>query len=251
MTLNGAVSPPAVSPPAVSPPAVTPAGHAPLFTPAWSPWPAGSLLIVIDTETTGLPKDPDVRPIQVGAVAFDTQYGKEIAEFRLLLNPDVWASDYKEAQKVHGISKQRCAKHGAGMSAGWDKFMSWVQTLCTAGPWRHGSHRLAAWNSAFDREMLARWRAAAKGRGTEPELPVWPEFSVHGAAAPNGCIQAAWRGWLAQQGREVPRHGALKAALACFALPPQPEPHDAVTDARMAGHVWWAMESRHRRLTRA
>jgi len=29
-------------------------------------------------------------------------------------------------------------------------------------------------------------------------------------------------------------------------LPPQPLPHDAVSDARLAGLIWWEMESRYR-----
>jgi hypothetical protein len=137
------------------------------------------------------------------------------------------------------------------MSAGWAKFMDWMQTLCQTAPWKAGSHRLAAWNSAFDREMLGRWRQDARGPNTDPALPDWPEFSVHGCVASNGCLQAAWRQWLAQQGQQVPKYGSLQAALDCFELPVQPKPHDAVTDARMAGHVWWAMELRHRRAHRA
>ena len=210
-----------------------------------------SLLIVIDTETTGLPPNPDVRPLQVGGVAFNMANGEEVSEFRLLLRPDVWAQGYRKAQKIHGISRIRAEKRGVGMRAGWEKFGAWIRNLTDNRPWRGGSHYMGAWSSQFDRWVMARWRHAAYSGSAPAHLAPWEAFSIGGYNAPNGCIQTAYREWATEMPDiRTPKYGKLSDALANFNLPNQSEKHDAVEDARLAGLVWWALESRHREVMR-
>ena len=208
-----------------------------------------SLLIVVDTETTGLPPNPDVRPLQVGAVAFDMRTGAEISEFNVLLRPDVWAKGYRNAQKIHGISRLMAETNGVGMCAGYEKFGGWLRNLTENRPWRGGSHFLSAWNSGFDRWVLARWRAASYSWvADKAELAPWEAFSVGGYNAPNGCLQAAYRAWAKDMPNiRTPRYGSLSKALSQFNLPNQSKKHDAVEDARLAGLVWWSIESTFRK----
>ena len=207
----------------------------------------GRLLIVVDTETTGLPPDPDIRPIQMGAVAFDMRNGEEVSCFRVLLRPDVWAKNYRKAQRIHGITRIRAEQDGIGMRAGWEKFGTWVRNLTDNRPWRGGSHFMGAWNSGFDRWIMARWRHAAYGGNSAPELAPWEAFSMGGHVAKNGCIQTAYRSWATEMPDiRTPKYGKLADALSNFNLPNQSTKHDAMEDARLAGLVWWAMESRFR-----
>jgi hypothetical protein len=80
-----------------------------------------------------------------------------------------------------------------------------------------------------------------------PNVSRWPEFSVGGYTAPNGCLQTAYREWATDMPDiPTPKYGSLRSALYQFNLPNQSKKHDAVEDARLAGLVWWAMESRFR-----
>lgn len=197
------------------------------------------LLIMLDTETTGIPSKhgPDVRPLQVGAVALDRKTGNEVAHFIELLCPDVWVEGYLGAQKIHGISRAKCEKKGLGMAAGWDRFATWVQQLGSGYLYKGGTHRLSAWNVDFDRTVLHLWQKAAQPSRniTDSHWPTWNEGPYR---AENGCAQALYRDWCAKSGRPVPARGSLQSALTSFGLPPQPEPHDALADARAAADVW-------------
>jgi DNA polymerase III epsilon subunit-like protein len=204
-----------------------------------------SLLIVIDTETTGLPPDPNVRPLQTGAVAFARDTGEEISEFRVLLRPDTWSTHYRRAEQVHGLTRDHCEENGVGMAAGYEKFTAWLRTLGSRHPWVGGEHRLAAWNAKFDHWMIQQWQKGAYMRAVT--LDPWPSFSVAGYTAEGGCLQAAYRNWAEDQPDvATPKYGSLASAARVFSLGPQPTPHDAVSDARLAGQVWWAMECWHR-----
>lgn len=197
---------------------------------------------MLDTETTGLPPHPDVRPLQVGAVALSRETGQEVSAFRVLLCPDVWAPSYRRAEQIHGLTRARCEAEGVGMRAGLDRFSNWLSSVGKTGPFVGGHHVLSAWNVRFDKWIIDQWRLGAWGASGGPS-PAWPTFQVGPYAAKDGCMQACYRAWATAQAHvATPRYGALKGALQVFGLRPQPGVHDALDDARLAGNVWWAME---------
>ena len=202
------------------------------------------LLIIIDTETTGIPQKhgPDVRPVQIGAVALDRKTGNEVSHFIQLLCPDVWVDGYLGAQKIHGISRPKCEAKGLGMTAGWERFTAWLGQVGSGYLYKGGAHRLSAWSVDFDRTILFYWQKAAQPARNLTNDP-WPTWKEGIYTAENGCAQALYRDWCRQSGRDVPTRGSLQSALTAFGLPPQPEPHDALADSRAAADVWRAIRA--------
>ena len=204
-----------------------------------------SLLIMIDTETTGLPsKGPSqVRPVQIGALAIDRNTGEEISSFKLPLCPDVWIQGYEYAEKVHKLSRPWLEANGLGMAAGWEKFTAWIQQVGSTSAYKGGDHKLSAWNVDFDRTILLLWQRAANP-GQRIEDAPWPSFTEGSFVAKNGCAQHLFWDYLKSQGGKVQYKNTLQSALDHFALPPQPVPHDALSDARAAAQVWWAIRQK-------
>ena len=94
-----------------------------------------SLLLMIDTETTGIPSrhGAGVRPVQIGALAMDRETGEEVSSFKLPLCPDVWVEGYEGAEKVHKLSRPWLEQNGYGMVAGWEKFTAWIKQVLRQG----------------------------------------------------------------------------------------------------------------------
>ncbi len=197
------------------------------------------LLFVLDTETTGFPQNPETRCLQLGVVAIDQKTREEISSLRLLLAPDVWGEDAEQAVKTHGITRQRAEAEGVDQTEGWQLWVNWVKELCARPEYTGGEHKLAAWNAAFDSEIVRRW-----GQRVAPQsshFSGWPSWLVAGKyLAVQGCLMKAYEKWM--QYHAVKGSKKLTEASQRFGLGAQADIHDALEDARMAAAVWRKME---------
>ena len=199
-----------------------------------------SLLLMIDTETTGIPSrhGAGVRPVQIGALAMDRKTGEEVSSFKLPLCPDVWVEGYEGAEKVHKLSRPWLEQNGYGMVAGWEKFTAWIKQVAEIPAYRGGQHFLSAWNVEFDRTVLLYWQRAANP-GLKVEDKKWSSFTEGQFVARDGCAQHLYYEYLKSRGGTRQYKNTLSSALDHFQLPPQPVPHDALSDARAAANVVW------------
>lgn len=108
-----------------------------------------SRLAVLDTETTGFPRDPLACVIDVGGVVLDTD-GTEIASFSTLVRPTSWGPHCDEASKIHGITHAMLADAPASAEVVTDLY-AWLEA--------HGVRYVTAFNVEFDAAMLRRMRA--------------------------------------------------------------------------------------------
>lgn len=126
------------------------------------------LIMVYDTETTGLPdfKQPSEAPqqphlVELAASLFDTNTGNQVEGFSTLIKPEGWFSD-PEALKAHGIT------HDMAMADGIPE--------ATAINWLLKMHDRAAQrvahNEAFDQRIV---RIGIKRYGLG--LPGWTELA--------------------------------------------------------------------------
>ena len=122
------------------------------------------MLIVIDTETTGLAHEPDARPWQIAAVVLAPD-GREIAAFDGRGCPDVWNAGADEALAVSGTTAAyvQSLPRIAPIAFAFAAFLS-------AFPDAY----LTAYRIEFDREMLRRvgvvsdrWTRCLKEAATE------------------------------------------------------------------------------------
>ena len=92
------------------------------------------MLIVLDTETTGLPKDlsSDVRPVSFGAAAYFGPQMEEVDSTHFLLRPDVWADGWERAEAIHGLDRGRMDRDGLTMKDGWDRAVKWMHAAAKA-----------------------------------------------------------------------------------------------------------------------
>ena len=103
--------------------------------------------IIIDTETTGLPSSKYAAPISIGAVAFAD--GHVVDKFTCFVLPTIINTDeYKQAEKIHGISLSELASSGLSPAEAVELFRRWWHGL--------GKPMLYAFNEPFDSEMLRR-----------------------------------------------------------------------------------------------
>jgi DNA polymerase III epsilon subunit-like protein len=204
------------------------------------------LLIVIDTETTGLPKDmkSDVRPVSFGAVAYYGPEMEEVDHLYFLIRPDVFAEGYLRAEAIHGITEDRLHRDGLPMNLAWERMVSWVQRVITNQNCGAGECYFMAWNSKFDRLVMSLW---AKGQGMpmDDRPLMWPDWSDGDLEAPQGCLQHLYREWTkTQPGIKTPRYGALNSAAQTLGVGKQAAIHNALADARMAGAILAALRAR-------
>jgi len=117
---------------------------------AWADLPPRSVfdrpIVVVDTETTGLPRDDTARIIEIGAVALD-QFGVEIGSFASYVCPDVLTPAADVALAINGITRERiqAAPQRSTVIEAWDL---WYRA--------HGAPLLVAYNAEFDAEMFRR-----------------------------------------------------------------------------------------------
>lgn len=164
-----------------------------------------SPLVVVDTETTGLPKDSWAHVIEIGAVLLDRD-GQVIDTFETLVIPPVLDERVGAALAINHITREDiaargCDPHGAALS-----FLGWLDT--------HGRPWMTAYNVRFDRAMLERMGVAH---------PRWAS-----------CVQVRATETIAGPGA---RFVKLSAAAEHFGVEVTGQPHRALTDARTAASV--------------
>lgn len=104
--------------------------------------------LFLDTETTGFKKkggliqEGQARVCQLALVLTDDQ-GRSIAEFCSYIKPDGWVIS-EGAQKVHGITMEKCEKFGLSMSAVFMLYKRFAEI----------SSHIVAHNSEFDAGMM-------------------------------------------------------------------------------------------------
>lgn len=205
------------------------------------------LLIVLDTETTGLPKglSSDVRPVSFGAVAYLGLEMEEVDSTHFLLRPDVWAPGWPRAEKIHGLSQGRLARDGLTMKDGWDRAVRWMHGAASASQTNIADVYFMSWNSKFDRLVMSLWRNAAGI--VSDRVMEWPDWGEGDLSAPNGCLQALYREWArSQPGIRTPRYGSLNSACQMLGVGQQAAVHNALADARLAGSVLSNLRQRGR-----
>jgi len=105
-----------------------------------------SLICVVDTETTGLPDNPDAQVVEVAATIFDLSTGQEVRCWSTLVKPSTWGEEgRKVASEICGLDPDLIDAHGMEPS------MAQMALLDFAG-----RLPLHAWNRPFDEEMVRR-----------------------------------------------------------------------------------------------
>ena len=111
------------------------------------------MIIVYDTETTGLAKrdlaldDPaQPRICQIAAALYDDN-GREVESFCSLIRPDGWVME-EEALRAHGITLDRCLVEGIGIRDALDTLDDLAR--------RATSGRSVGFNIGFDIRMVNR-----------------------------------------------------------------------------------------------
>lgn len=157
------------------------------------------MLIVIDTETTGLAHEPDARPWQIAAVVLAPD-GREVCSFNGRGCPDVWNANAEEALAVSGMTA------------------AYVQSLEPIAPIAHAfaaflsafpDAYLTAYRVEFDREMLRRV----------------------------GVVSDRWTRCLKEAAAEYAGRKIRLVEIAADLGIPHPNAHDALADARTAAAV--------------
>jgi len=212
------------------------------------------LLVVLDTETTGLPSHLPgcpVRPIAIGAAGYarDGSRWQPVGTFSRLLRPAVWAPGAADAERIHGLSRARVEAEGLPAAEGWALFAgvlrTWAQQVEGADSLHGDGPRgeagplvgYTAWNSAFDWPMIRRWCADA---GRNPAHLRFGDVRLSPALiAPLGCLMRAWKAHTAHAATRP--GGSLDKARAALSLRARSGHHDAGEDAVLAGEVLQAM----------
>lgn len=165
-------------------------------------------LVVLDTETTGFPKQEWSRVIELAAVLLDRD-GKEVSSWSSLIKPDVLDERADGALAVNHITREMLEGQPDTGSAAMS-FLAWLSS--------HGLPKVTAFNVGFDCSML-------KKMGLQVE---W---------AP--CVMLA-----AQKAMGVDGWPKLSAAAEHFNVPVEGDAHRALTDARTAARIVVAIQSK-------
>lgn len=191
-------------------------------------------LVVIDTETTGLPKDPDAAPWEIAAVLYDV-YGDEVSHFEVIGCPPVVDQHHHSIIQMGGIALKDvlCAEPILERA---DEFIMWLRTKVRSV---YPDWRCTAFNVAFDREMLRRI-------GVYLDDDRWAPCIM--AAAKKEMAQAGALPWKSYY-NDYKMPSLEKEAAPFYGVAPQQPAHRALADARTAGLV--AIEIQRRALARA
>jgi len=105
-----------------------------------------SLLCVIDTETTGLPDNPDAQVVEVAATIYDLSTGQEVRCWSTLVKPTTWGEDGRRvASEICGLDTDLIDAHGEEPVFALMRLLDFARGL-----------PLHAWNRPFDEEMIRR-----------------------------------------------------------------------------------------------
>lgn len=182
------------------------------------------MIVVLDTETTGLPRHSFARVVEVAAVALDDR-GREAGCFSSLVRATAEECDLgREALAVNGIDPSWL--HGApGLLDVTEALARWCAM--------HGGV-VTAFNVDFDRCMMERtfyslsltWGPCVMLRAMEVMGPA-------GALPPSpGRLAARGQRW---------KWPSLREAMAYFGVEREGDAHRALSDARGAAGVYRAM----------
>lgn len=176
----------------------------------------GAHLLVIDVETTGLVEDEWARVVEVGAVLFDP-WGAEQDTFSALVRPSIFDPEQAaEALRINGIAPADILD-ALPEAAVAEALGVWLTRVRQRAP-----VAFYAWGAEFEEAMLARM-------GVTLAL----------------CCAMGWACQSLTRG-DRPRMRLVDAA-ADLGVPVPAHLHRALADARLAGRVLFALETRDRR----
>lgn len=168
-------------------------------------------LVVIDTETTGFPGQSWACVIEIGAVAYDAK-GRERAAFNSFIRPSVALDDRAAgALAVSGIEPEVLADAPTSEVV-WAAFCAWSRCISAGTP------VVTAYNVPFDKRMVE-------------SLPGWGALPWD----PERCVLKAATKALGKC--------KLNVAAERLNVPVYAPLHRALSDARTAGAVHWALQA--------
>lgn len=174
--------------------------------------------LVIDTETTGLPREPWTRPCELAAVLLDLD-GEIVAEWSSLVNvPCPPAAD--PALRLTGITREEIAAAPAP-EAVEAAFQAWRRA--------HDAERveITSFNTGFDAPMMKR---------------LWPELGPWGPCVMLTATAVMDRaGALPRWDSGEPKWARLDEAARFFAVGQEDGAHRALADARVAARILVAL----------
>lgn len=177
-----------------------------------------AFVIVVDTETTGFGGE-NTCIVELGAVVISTT-GQELAAFSSLVRPDPRIDrehpGVQKAMEVNGIPWHEADAAPSALEV-WNAFCQWGSPFAASG---EAVSPVTAFNVPFDKRIIE--AEAAFG-----PLP-WASF----------CILAQARRHMKTLGRKGAR---LSNVAEHFGIVPDGPAHRAVTDARTAAKVWFAL----------
>lgn len=184
-----------------------------------------SPIIVLDTETTGFPRQPWARVIELAAVLIDCD-GNESDTWESLILPDILDDRANGALAINQITREMLIGQPSAFSAA-ASFRGWMGD---APPY------VTSFNVAFDRPMCERtgltslrWASCVMERS----MAVMGPAGVLGNANPRHPNYDPGRPWLWPK---------LSAAAEWFGVPVVGEAHRALTDARTAAGIMIAIQ---------
>lgn len=192
----------------------------------------GGQIVILDTETSGLPRDPWARVIEIGLLLLDAD-GQEIDSYSALVRPEVLDERVESALAVSGISRD-------DLIASQNAF---VREPKVRGFFeRHGWPWVTSYNVPFDREMMQRTWPEITERLRWARCIMSAAMGIMGPAGelrpadPSHYRYDAKRPWLYPKLTDAARYFGAEAA----------QTHRAIDDCRMAAAV--AREVRRREI---
>lgn len=171
----------------------------------WARPPTADVVVVLDTETTGLPTDPDAGIVELAAVAVDLRTGRELGAFSRLVGPQGPLSDVQRSilETISQIPLDVLLTAAPAGDVRGD-FLRWRARVAPEAP-------LTSYVVPFDAEFLRRF----------------------------GIVGLPWETCLQQLAGDVCGRVRLRLVQAASLLGVDPvlPAHRALSDARTAAHV--------------
>lgn len=185
-------------------------------------------LLVLDTETSGLPRAPWSRVIEVAIVALDID-GVEVSSYECLVRPGELPGEADEALALTGISREALEMAPSAMSVATE-LAYWL------GSRKFNDWTLTSFNVDFDRTMLR--RDTAWSRWTEAPWAACIMRAAHRVMGQDpACTLQRW------DNGEM-KWPKLSEAAAYFGVEVCEPQHRALGDARTAAGVIRAIAGR-------
>jgi DNA polymerase III epsilon subunit-like protein len=172
-------------------------------------------VLVIDSETTGLPRDSQAQPWEIAGVLLDRN-GVEVETREILGKPALWHQKMARIVALGGYTAEQLLRQPplASMLPG---FRGWIDTLAKDGL------IVTSFNVEFDSEMLARVDLKPAWGKCVMRL-AWEEMGPAGALP-----------WNTR--RKAYKFPNLGEAAAFYDIPREGAAHRALADARVAAGV--------------